>query len=264
MTATFLALLARDFRVMRRSFLATFLRVVLQPLLFVFVFAYVLPKTGDGVATGGAHLRYSTVLAPGLVASSILMQGLMAAIFPLVMDLSSPGCMEDRLLAPLPVGLIAVERIVAAAVQALVGGLLVFPAVLLVHAGGQAPAVHVGGWLLLGGVMVGGAVLAAAAGVALGTLVGPPQVQVLFALVLLPMTMLGCVYFPWAALEHIRWLQVAVLANPLVYLSEGLRAALTPQVAHLPAVVSVIALVCGSLCLCRLAVATFTRRALVR
>ena len=36
---TFLAMLAREMRVMRRNFVATFLRVVLQPLLFVFVFS---------------------------------------------------------------------------------------------------------------------------------------------------------------------------------------------------------------------------------
>jgi hypothetical protein len=33
-------------------------------------------------------------------------------------------------------------------------------------------------------------------------------------------TMLGCVYYPWSALHHIRWLQIAVLVNPMVYMSE--------------------------------------------
>jgi ABC-2 type transport system permease protein len=36
------------------------------------------------------------------------------------------------------------------------------------------------------------------------------------------------VYYPWAALHSIKWLQYAVLINPIVYMSEGLRAALTP------------------------------------
>jgi ABC-2 type transport system permease protein len=39
MSRTFLAMLARELRVLRRTFVATFLRVVLQPLLFVFVFS---------------------------------------------------------------------------------------------------------------------------------------------------------------------------------------------------------------------------------
>ena len=45
---------------------------------------------------------------------------------------------------------------------------------------------------------------------------------------MLPLTFLGAIYYSWAALEPIRWLQIAVLVNPLVYMSEGFRAALTP------------------------------------
>jgi ABC-2 type transport system permease protein len=42
------------------------------------------------------------------------------------------------------------------------------------------------------------------------------------------------VYYPWAALNHLRWLQIGVLVNPIVYMSEGLRAALTPSLGHMP------------------------------
>jgi ABC-2 type transport system permease protein len=155
---------------------------------------------------------------------------------------------------------LALEKILAAAVQGLIGGLLVLPVVLLVHADGQAPTVHLGGWPLLVVVAVAGAVLAAAGGLFLGTVIDPRQVQVLFALVLLPMTMLGCVYYPWSALDHVRWLQVAVLANPMVYLNEGLRAALTPHLAHLPAWAFLGALLAGATGLCVLAARAFTRR----
>ena len=44
--------------------------------------------------------------------------------------------------------------------------------------------------------------------------------------VLVPLTFLGCVYYPWEAMDGIRWLQILVLLNPMVYVSEGLRAAL--------------------------------------
>jgi ABC-2 type transport system permease protein len=257
MSATFLALLAREMRVLRRSFAATFMRVVLQPLLFVFVFAYVIPKTGAGGPAG-----FSTILVPGLVASAIVMQGLLAVIFPLTMELSWQRSIVDRALAPLPIPLLALEKIVAASIQALLGGLLVFPAALLVHAKGQAPAVHVNNWPMLAAVLLAGAVLAAALGLFLGTLIDPRQVQVLFALVLLPMTMLGCVYYPWAALSHIRWLQITVLANPMVYLSEGLRGTLTPQLAHMPSSAYLIVLVVGAALLTILATRTFTRRVL--
>ena len=263
---TFAAMMAREVRVMRRNFVAIFIRIILQPLLFVFVFSYVMPKLG--AAGGGAFAAsphgptFATILVPGLVASSILMQGMMAVIFPLMMELSWQRSITDRALAPLPIPLLAVQKIAAAGLQALIGGLLVFPAVLLIHAQGAAPSVHVANWPMFLLVLVASSLLAASGGLLLGTLIDPQKIQVLFALVLLPVTMLGCVYYPWSALHSIRWLQIAVLANPLVYASEGLRASLTPQLPHMPAAAFLGVLVGGTALLCWLAMRTFTARVL--
>jgi ABC-2 type transport system permease protein len=263
---TFVAMMARDVRVMRRNFVSTFLRVLLQPLLFVFVFSYVMPKIGTGGGAAFAATRggptFSTILLPGLVASAILMQAVIAVTFPLMMELSWQRSITDRALAPVPIPLLAVQKIVAAALQAFVGALIVFPAVLLIHAKGQAPSVHVDNWPMFVLAMVIGPLLAAAGGLLLGTLIDAQRMQVLFALVLLPLTMLGCVYYPWAALDHVRWLQIVVLLNPLVYLSEGLRAALTPQVPHMPLWAILIVLVGGTIALSWTATRTFTRRVL--
>jgi ABC-2 type transport system permease protein len=49
----------------------------------------------------------------------------------------------------------------------------------------------------------------------------------------LSVVFLGAAYYPWAQLESLRWLQVLILVNPLVYMSEGLRGALTPQYGHM-------------------------------
>ena len=49
----------------------------------------------------------------------------------------------------------------------------------------------------------------------------------LFGIFVIPITFLGAVYYSWETLEPVRWLQIAVLVNPLVYMCEGLRAALT-------------------------------------
>ena len=49
-----------------------------------------------------------------------------------------------------------------------------------------------------------------------------------------PMIFFGCAYYPWAALSVLPWFQKFVLVNPLVYASEGFRAALTPQLPHMP------------------------------
>jgi ABC-type multidrug transport system permease subunit len=268
---TFSAMMAREFRVLRRNAIGTFTRTVMQPLLFVFVFAYVFPKIGGGFNLGGAAaasssapggINFATILVPGLMASMLLMQGIMAVTFPLVMEFSWQRTIEDRALAPVPIRVLAIQKIVAGAVQSFLGACIVFPIVLLVHAAGQAPHVHVTSWPLLILILAAASLLTAALGLLLGTAMDPRKMQMLFAVILLPVTMLGCLYYPWSALHHIRWLQIAVLINPMVYMSEGLRAVLTPELGHMPMWAVLLALLGGTVVFSYLGIRTFTNRVL--
>ncbi len=270
---TFNAMMAREFRVLRRNAIATFTRAVMQPLLFVFVFAYVFPKIGGGFVLGGgasaagagaaaSGVNFATILVPGLMASMLLMQGIMAVTFPLVMEFSWQRTIEDRALAPVPIRVLAIQKIVAGAVQSFIGAVIVFPIVLLVHAAGQAPHVHVTNWALFALILVFASLLTSALGLLLGTIMDPRKMQMLFAVVLLPATMLGCVYYPWSALHHIRWLQIAVLVNPMVYMSEGLRAVLTPVLGHMAMWGVLLALIGGTVVIGYLGTRTFTKRVL--
>jgi len=269
---TFAAMMAREFRVLRRNAIGTFTRAVMQPLLFVFVFTYVMPKIGGGFMFGGAAavragaaaggVNFATILVPGLMASMLLMQGIMAVTFPLVMEFSWQRTIEDRALAPVPIGVLAAQKIVAGAAQSFIGALIVFPIVLVVHAAGQAPHVHVTNWLLLAVILVTASLLTASLGLLLGTVMDPRKMQMLFAVILLPATMLGCVYYPWSALHHIRWLQYLVLVNPMVYMSEGLRAVLTPGTGHMAMWAILAVLAGGTVVFGYLGTRTFTRRVL--
>lgn len=267
---TFNAMMAREFRVLRRNAVATFTRAVMQPLLFVFVFAYVFPKIGGGFMLGGGtaasqatgSINFATILVPGLMASMLLMQGIMAVTFPLVMEFSWQRTIEDRALAPVPIRVLAIQKIVAGAVQSFIGAVIVFPIVLLVHAAGQAPHVHVTNWALFVLILVFASLLTSSLGLLLGTIMDPRKMQMLFAVVLLPATMLGCVYYPWAALHNIRWLQIAILVNPMVYMSEGLRAVLTPVLPHMPMWAVLLALLGGTVVFGYLGTRTFTKRVL--
>ncbi len=270
LTKTFNAMMAREFRVLRRNAVATFTRAVMQPLLFVFVFAYVFPKIGGGFNLGGGaatsraagSINFATILVPGLMASMLLMQGIMAVTFPLVMEFSWQRTIEDRALAPVPITVLAIQKIVAGAVQSFIGAVIVFPIVLLVHASGQAPHVHVTNWALFALILVFASLLTSSLGLLLGTLMDPRKMQMLFAVILLPATMLGCVYYPWSALHDIRWLQIVVLINPMVYMSEGLRAVLTPSLGHMPMWGVLLALVGGTVVFSYLGTRTFTKRVL--
>jgi ABC-2 type transport system permease protein len=269
---TFAAMMAREFRVLRRNAIATFTRAVMQPLLFVFVFTYVMPKIGGGIMFGGAaaasaggaagSVNFATILVPGLMASMLLMQGIMAVTFPLVMEFSWQRTIEDRALAPVPIRVLAIQKIVAGAAQSFLGALIVFPIVLVVHAAGQAPHVHVTNWLLLAVILITASLLTASLGLMLGTVMDPRKMQMLFAAILLPATMLGCVYYPWSALHHIRWLQYLVLINPMVYMSEGLRAVLTPGTGHMAMWAILLVLLGGTAIFGYLGTRTFTRRVL--
>ena len=267
---TFGAMMAREFRVLRRNAVSTFTRAVMQPLLFVFVFAYVFPKIGGGFMLGGTSaaraaagsITFATILVPGLMASMLLMQGIMAVTFPLVMEFSWQRTIEDRALAPVPIQVLAIQKIVAGAIQAFLGACIVFPIVLLVHAPGQGPHVHVTNWALFIFILAAASLLTSSLGLLLGTVMDPRKMQMLFAVILLPATMLGCVYYPWAALHQIRWLQFLVLLNPMVYMSEGLRAVLTPGAAHMPMWAILTVLVGGTVIFGYLGARTFTRRVL--
>jgi ABC-2 type transport system permease protein len=224
--------------VLRRNVASFLVRTVMQPLLFVFVFAYVFPKIGQGIGgpdrAGGGETSFATVLVPGMLAVAMIVQGIQAVALPLVHEFSFTKEIEDRVLAPLPIWGVALGKIVNGAVQAIVAALVVFPLVRYLHAGDQHVDVRIESWPLMLVVLVLAAVIAAGLGLVIGTSVAPQHVPLIFSIVVLPITMLGCIYYPWSALEPIPWLRYGVLLNPLVYMSEGLRLALTPDVPHMP------------------------------
>jgi ABC-2 type transport system permease protein len=135
-------------------------------------------------------------------------------------------------MCPVPVWAVAVEKICFSALQSMAGALLVIPMAIFIPATPVYPHIH--NWLLFVVVLVMASLLAGALGLAIGASVSPRHIGLVFSIIVVPITFLGCVYYPWAGLEKIRWLQIAVLFNPIVYISEGLRAAVTPGVEHMP------------------------------
>jgi ABC-2 type transport system permease protein len=114
---------------------------------------------------------------------------------------------------------------VAGALQCLFAGLIVFPIATVVPA--TDVHLHVN-WIVLLTLIPLACIMSGALGLMFGTAFEPRTVPMLFGVILIPITFLGCTYYSWLALEPIRWLQVFTLVNPLVYLSEGFRSALTP------------------------------------
>jgi ABC-2 type transport system permease protein len=246
----FAGLFRRDLHVLRRELFPFVIRVCMNPLLFLFVFTYVIPHMNSNAAmnpTGAmAGSAFSTVLLPGLMAVAIMFSGIAAVALPLAQEFGITREIDDRVMCPLPVAAVAIEKICFSAVQSMIAAAIVFPLAYFVPA--VHPVTHVSNWLFLSIVLVLSSLIAGALGLTIGTSVKPQQIGLIFGVVVIPITFLGCVYYPWAALTHIRWLQVGVLINPIVYMSEGLRAALTPTLPHMNPIL-ILSMLVASLCL---------------
>jgi len=231
---TFLALLARDVHVARRNLVPLLFQTFLQPLLFVFIFGRVM------VGSGYLPAAYKSLLLPGIMAISMVFTGIWAVAMPLIAEFQFTREIEDRLLSPIAISWVAVEKVVAGLVQALVAGLVVIPLAWIILRPGLE--LHLANPLLFACITLLVAGFSACGGLALGCSVDQQHIGLMFSMVLTPMIFFGCTYYPWSALDKFPILQKVVLLNPLAYASEGLRATLVPQFPHLSIPVILVAL----------------------
>ncbi len=231
---TFLALLGRDAHVARRNVVPLLLQTFLQPMMFVFIFGRVM------VSSGYMPAAYKSLLLPGIMAISMIFTGVWAVAMPLIAEFQFTREIEDRLLAPIEISWLAIEKVFFGTLQALVAGLVVIPMAWLLLRPGVEFNVH--SPLRFACVTLLVALFSACGGLALGCSVDQTHIGLMFSMVLTPMIFFGCTYYPWSALAHFPILQKIVLINPLVYASEGLRGTLVPQFPHLPVLAVLIVL----------------------
>jgi ABC-2 type transport system permease protein len=231
---TFFALLGRDAHVARRNLIPLLLQTFLQPMMFVFIFGRVM------VSSGYMPIAYKSLLLPGIMAISMVFTGVWAVAMPLIGEFQFTREIEDRLLAPIQISWLAIEKVFFGAIQALFAGLVVIPAAWLLLRPGVE--LNLRSPLSFACVTVLVALFSACGGLALGCSIDQNHIGLMFSMVLTPMIFFGCTYYPWSALAHFPILQKIVLVNPLVYASEGLRGTLVPQFPHIPVLAVLIAL----------------------
>jgi ABC-2 type transport system permease protein len=229
----FQALLLRDLAVLKKNLGEFVGRTVIQPFLLVFVFLFVFPKIGQGIGGASAHQQsvFATILVAGVVGVSIMFQGIQSVALPMATEFGYTKEIEDRVLAPLPVALVAIGKVVAGAIQGLIAAAIVFPIAAVVHAKGVQPHLSVH-WLILLTLIPLTCIMCSSLGLVLGTRIEPRNIGAMFGFIVLPMTFLGGTYYPWTTLAAVKvggfsWLQALVCLNPLIYVTEGFRAALT-------------------------------------
>jgi ABC-2 type transport system permease protein len=249
----FRAVLRRDIYVTGNEFLVFLAQVILQPLFLLFVFGKVLGSLGY------TQEGYADLLFPGLLALTAVVTSMQALSFPLVVEFGWTKEIEDRLLAPMATGLVAAEKVLFAGLRAMTATILMIPVGIIVL--GSIP------WRwdalpLLILMLILGSALGAALGLVLGTLVTPNRINIVFSLVFTPLLFTGCSQYPWPSLDSLRWFQVVTALNPMTYVSEGMRAALVPDVPHIQAWVCVLVLIGSLAVLGVIGVRGFYRRAI--
>jgi ABC-2 type transport system permease protein len=228
------ALVLRDLLVLRKHLGEFVARTLIQPFLLVFVFLYVFPTIGQGVGAGhgkAAESAFATVLVPGVVAISIMFQGINTVALQMATEFGYTREIEDRVQAPCPIWLVAIAKVISGAVQGILAAVIVFPIAALVHASGVHAHLSVH-WAVVLTLIPLACVAMTSLGLLLGTAFEPRNIGLMFGFVVLPLVFLGGTYYQWTKLAPvsvggIHWLQIVVLVNPLIYVAEGMRAGLT-------------------------------------
>lgn len=231
--ATFKAMLLRDLTVLDRSLSEFLPSTIIQPFMLVFIFTYVFPTIGMAVGGSQGATQFSTLLLGGIVAQAIIFQGIFRVALPIAREFDTTNELEDRVLAPTSVTTIAVEKLLAGAIQGLFAGLVVFPVGAFLPA---TPLYLQANWPVLLTITPLACLASAALGLTLATWVEARRIAVICNFLAMPLSFLGAIFYTWDSLTPALWLKILVLANPLVYMSEGFRAGLAVGVPHMPLV----------------------------
>jgi ABC-2 type transport system permease protein len=227
------ALLLRDVVVLRKHIWEFVLRTIIQPFLLCFVFLYVFPKIGQGIGgtSPAEQSAFATILVPGVVGISIMFQGVQSIALAMAQEFGFTREIEDRVQAPCPIWLVAIEKVLSGAAQGVLSAAIVLPIASVVHAPGVQAHISLHWWIIVTLVPLA-CIAMAGLGLVLGTSFEPRNIGLMFGFIILPITFLGGTYYPYNKLAPVtvggwHWLQTVVLINPLIYVNEGMRAAFT-------------------------------------
>ena len=227
------ALMLRDLVVLRKHIWEFVLRTIIQPFLLCFVFLYVFPKIGQGIGgtSPAEQSAFATILVPGVVGISIMFQGVQSIALAMAQEFGFTREIEDRVQAPCPIWLVAIEKVLSGAAQGVLSAAIVLPIASVVHAPGVQAHISLHWWIIVTLVPLA-CIAMAGLGLVLGTSFEPRNIGLMFGFIILPITFLGGTYYPYNKLAPVtvggwHWLQTVVLINPLIYVNEGMRAAFT-------------------------------------
>ena len=217
---------------------------LIQPLLYLFLLG-----SGLGASSTIGSGRYLPYIFPGVVALSLLFTSVFAAIL-IVFD-RQMGFLKAVLVAPVPRPAIAVGKVVAGAIQALVPGSIMLLFMPLI---GLKPGLLE--LLCFLGAMALAAITFSALGVAVAARFKSMTVfPIISNAMLLPMFFLSGALYPLGIAPH--WLQIAAHADPVAYAVDLMRGSLLGNT-FFPVWLSFVVLACFIVVMTWLATRIFT------
>lgn len=233
----FKTMIKRDLVIQLRDKWEFIFRVAMLPFILILTYGYILPRIGLLPAT------FPTQMFSGMIGMSMLITGIHGTAVPFTMDFNNLREIEDRLLAPVSVNIIALAKMVVGIIESFIGGLIVLPISLVFMGHALDISITPERILMLIPVLILISVASASLGLLVGTIIKPMQIAAMFPGFLMPLVFLGAIFFSWSDLAATPIIQKIVLVNPLVYANEALRGILTPQIGYMPLMYSISGLI---------------------
>ncbi|MEN3004626.1 ABC transporter permease [Dehalobacterium formicoaceticum] len=251
----FKAMVKRDLVIQLRDKWEFVFRVAMLPFILILTYGYILPRIGLLPTT------FPTQMFSGMIGMSMLITGIHGTAVPFTMDFNNLREIEDRLLAPVSINIIALAKMLVGIIESFIGGLIVLPISLVFMGSSLDISVTPEGILILIPVLILISIASATLGLLVGTIIKPMQIAAMFPGFLMPVVFLGAIFFSWSSLAATPVIQKIVLINPLVYANEALRAILTPQIGYMPIWLSITGLIVSILIMGYIGAKRFTKMA---
>lgn len=217
-------MIKRDLLIQIRDYKEFIFRVAMLPLILIFIYGYVLPTTGN------VRIEFPQYMFPGMIGMSLLLTGIHGTAIPLTMDYNMSREIEDRLQAPINIKYIAISKMIVGMIESWIGALIVLPISLVFMGQFINISLSVGDIAAILGILALASVASASLGLLVGTIVKPNQIAAMFPGFLMPLVFSGAVFFTWESLSTLPLVKGLFLLNPLLYVNEGLRYIMYPDV----------------------------------
>lgn len=252
----FKAMVKRDLIMQLRDKWEFIFRVAMLPFILILAYGYILPKIGLLPAT------FPTQMFSGMIGMSMLITGIHGTAVPFTMDFNNLREIEDRLMAPVSIKIVALAKMLVGIIESFIGGLIVLPISLILMGSSLKVVITPERILILIPILILISIASASLGLLVGTIIKPMQIAAMFPGFLMPVVFLGGIFFSWSDLAATPIIQKIVLINPLIYVNEALRAILTPQIGYMPLLFSVLGIIMSILIMGYFASKRFIRMAI--